>query len=217
MSFGPRELAEVAVLVRAVAQAEIMPRFRDLGAGAVRTKTGPLDLVTDADEAAEARLTEGLTRLFPSCAVVGEEAAAADESVLDRLGTAGLAFTVDPVDGTANFAAGLPLFGTMVAAVAAGEVVGAVIYDPVGDEFRAGTPRAGGLDRAAGRQPRPAARVGAGAGGGDDGHGLLALHAPAAARAGMLQHAAVGGGVGHALRRAPVSHGGGRARARVGV
>lgn len=139
MSFGPRELAEVAALARAVARAEIMPRFRRLGEGAVRAKTvrvktGPLDLVTDADEAAEARLTEGLARLFPGCAVVGEEAAAADEAVLGRLGTGDLAFTVDPVDGTANFAAGLPLFGVMVAAVAAGEVVGAVIHDPVGDD-----------------------------------------------------------------------------------
>ena len=143
MSFGARELTEIVTLVRAVAQAEIMPRFRSLGAGAVRTKTGPLDLVTDADEVAEARLTEGLTRLFPGCAVVGEEAAAADDTVLDRLGTGGLAFTVDPVDGTANFAAGLPLFGTMVAAVAAGEVVGAVIYDPVGDDSALALPGQG--------------------------------------------------------------------------
>jgi fructose-1,6-bisphosphatase/inositol monophosphatase family enzyme len=134
MSFGPRELAEVVALVRAVSRTEIMPRFRRLGEGTVRAKTGPLDLVTDADEAAEARLTEDLARLFPGCAVVGEEAAAADDQVLDRLGTGGLAFTVDPVDGTANFAAGLPLFGVMVAAVVAGEVVGAVIHDPVGDD-----------------------------------------------------------------------------------
>ena len=143
MSFGERELAEIVALVRAVSRTEIMPRFRRLGEGDVRTKTGPLDLVTDADEAAEARLTEGLARLFPGCAVVGEEAAAADEAVLDRLGTGGLAFTVDPVDGTQNFAAGLPLFGVMVAAVAAGEVVGAVIHDPVGDDSALALPGQG--------------------------------------------------------------------------
>ena len=143
MSFGERDLAEIITLVRAVSRTEIMPRFRKLGEGAVRAKTGPLDLVTDADEAAEARLTEGLTRLFPGCAVVGEEAAAADETVLDRLGAGDLAFTVDPVDGTANFAAGLPLFGVMVAAVAAGEVVGAVIHDPVGDDSALALPGQG--------------------------------------------------------------------------
>lgn len=134
MSFCGRDLAAVAALVRAVAQAEVMPRFRRLGDGAVRTKTGPLDLVTEADEAAEARLTEGLERLFPGCAVVGEEAAARDDAVLDRIATADLAFAVDPVDGTANFAAGVPLFGVMVAAILAGEVAGAVIHDPIGDD-----------------------------------------------------------------------------------
>jgi len=134
LTFNAGDLAAVAALVCVVAQAEVMPRFRRLAEGAIRAKTGPLDLVTDADEAAEARLTEGLAHLFPGCAVVGEEAASADASVLDRIGTADLAFTVDPVDGTANFAAGVPLFGVMVAAIVAGEVVGAVIHDPVGDD-----------------------------------------------------------------------------------
>jgi fructose-1,6-bisphosphatase/inositol monophosphatase family enzyme len=41
---------------------------------------------------------------------------------------------VDPVDGTANFAAGLPLFGVMAAVVVRGEVVAAAIHDPVGDD-----------------------------------------------------------------------------------
>lgn len=134
VAFGLRELAEVVALVREAARAEVMPRFRRLGAGEVRAKTGPLDLVTEADEAAEARLTAGLGRLFPGCAVVGEEAAARDPGVLGRIGAADLAFAVDPVDGTMNFATGVHAFGVMVAAVAAGEVVGAVIHDPVGDD-----------------------------------------------------------------------------------
>ena len=83
-----RELVELAQLLRAAARAEIMPRFRKLGAAEVRTKSGPLDLVTDADERAEALLTAGLERLFPGCVVVGEEAATADPSLLGRLGDA---------------------------------------------------------------------------------------------------------------------------------
>ena len=78
---------------------------------AVREKTGPLDLVTDADEAAERVMTAGLHRRFPGCVVVGEEAAPADPAQLRALAGAELAFVVDPIDGTANFAAGLPLFG----------------------------------------------------------------------------------------------------------
>ncbi len=128
------QAAEVATLLRDAARQEILPRFRRLAQGAVRAKSGPLDLVTDADEAAERVIEAGLTRMFPACAVVGEEAAAADPSVLDRLAAADVAFVVDPVDGTANFAAGVPLFGCMAAAVLGGEVVAAWIHDPLGDD-----------------------------------------------------------------------------------
>ncbi|WP_408906251.1 inositol monophosphatase family protein [Roseomonas rosulenta] len=126
--------AEVALLLRTAARAEILPRFRRLAQGAVRAKSGPLDLVTDADEAAERIIEAGLARMFPGCAVVGEEAASADPAVLDRLAQAELAFVVDPVDGTANFAAGVPLFGCMAAAVSHGEVVAGWIHDPLGDD-----------------------------------------------------------------------------------
>nr|WP_255575071.1 inositol monophosphatase family protein [Caldovatus aquaticus] len=120
--------------MRAAARAEILPRFRRLAPEAVRAKSGPLDLVTDADEAAERRIEAGLAARFPGCLVVGEEAAAADPGVLARLRDADLAFVVDPVDGTANFAAGLPLFGCMAAAILRGEVVAGWIHDPMGDD-----------------------------------------------------------------------------------
>jgi fructose-1,6-bisphosphatase/inositol monophosphatase family enzyme len=54
--------------------------------------------------------------------------------VLARLKGAELAFVIDPVDGTANFAAGMPLFGCMAAAVVRGEVAMGVIHDPLGDD-----------------------------------------------------------------------------------
>ncbi len=128
------ELRTVATLLRDAARAEIMPRFRNLAAGAVRMKTGPLDLVTEADEAAERLITEGLRREFPGCVVIGEEAASANPALLRELAGADLAFVVDPVDGTANFAAGLALFGVMAAVLRKGEIIGAVIHDPVGDD-----------------------------------------------------------------------------------
>jgi fructose-1,6-bisphosphatase/inositol monophosphatase family enzyme len=132
--FGPRDLATLDALLREAGRAEVMPRFRRLEPGAIRAKTGPLDLVTVADEAAERMITASLQRAFPGCAVVGEEAASADPSVLDALATAELAFVVDPIDGTANYAAGLPLFGVMAAAVMRGTIVAAAIHDPVGDD-----------------------------------------------------------------------------------
>lgn len=135
MSFTHRDLADLAALLREAGRAEVMPRFRNLRPGEVRTKTDALDMVTEADEAAERMITAGLLWRFPGAVVVGEEATAADPSLLSRLGDADLAFVVDPVDGTSNFADGLPLFGVMAAALIRGEVIATAIHDPVGDDF----------------------------------------------------------------------------------
>lgn len=134
MRFGAAAASEVAALLRDAARAEILPRFRRLAAGAVRAKSGPLDLVTEADESAERVIAAGLVRRFPEALIVGEEAAAQEPDLLGRMAGAGLAFVVDPVDGTANFAAGVPLFGVMAAAILAGETIAAWIHDPLGDD-----------------------------------------------------------------------------------
>lgn len=134
MIVGRREVEILAEILADVARAEIVPRFRNLAEGSVRQKSGPLDFVTEADEIAERAITARLETAFPGAVVVGEEAAAADPAVLQRLDDAAFAIVVDPIDGTANFAAGLPLFGTMAAIVAAGEVVASAIHDPLGQD-----------------------------------------------------------------------------------
>ena len=149
------DLHEAIQLVRAVARTEIMPRFRHLAPGDIQAKTGPLDLVSVADEQAELRLVEGLSRLFPGCVVVGEEAASRDPSLLSVIADAELCFIVDPIDGTSNFCAGLPLFGTMLAVVRRGVVTGAVIHDPVGDDTAwAARGEGAWLESAAGQRTR---------------------------------------------------------------
>jgi fructose-1,6-bisphosphatase/inositol monophosphatase family enzyme len=134
LALTSRDVAAIEAILRHAARTEIMPRFRRLAAGDVRTKSGPLDLVTEADEAAERVIAEGLRAAFPGCLVIGEEAASADPSLLDGLGGADLAFVVDPVDGTANYAAGMTVFGSMAAAIVRGEVAAAIIHDPVGND-----------------------------------------------------------------------------------
>ena len=132
--FSHADLQSLAEILQQAAAHEVMPRFRRLSAGDVRAKDGPLDLVTEADEAAEREITTALRQRFPGCVVVGEEAAAADPNLLATLEGADLAFVVDPVDGTSNFAWGMPLFATMAAALVGGEIVGSVIHDPVGQD-----------------------------------------------------------------------------------
>ncbi|HEX2552092.1 MAG TPA: inositol monophosphatase [Microvirga sp.] len=134
MLFSTKDALALDALLREAAHAEILPRFRRLSTDAVRHKSSAHDLVTDADEAAEAFVTARLRRQFPQAVIVGEEAAAKDPAILDRLKDADLAFVLDPVDGTKNFASGLTLFAIMAAVVVRGEVVAGVIHDPVGGD-----------------------------------------------------------------------------------
>lgn len=124
-------LAQLGTLVAQVAARDILPRFGHLQQHQIHAKTSAFDLVTEADEAAEAAITAWLAEAYPQALVVGEEATARQPQLLAALGQAELAFVVDPLDGTKNFASGLPLFGVMVAVVARAQVVGAVIHDPV--------------------------------------------------------------------------------------
>ena len=131
---SPDDVSAVIALLRDVARAEILPRFKKLAPGDVRTKAGPLDPVTVADEAAEKALYAGLKTLFPDDDVIGEEAVAAGTASVDRLAEPGRVWVLDPIDGTANFAAELPLFGVMASLVEADEVLAGFIYDPFGDD-----------------------------------------------------------------------------------
>src|SRR5690606_37209502 len=112
-----------------------MPRFRKLGQGDIRLKTSAADLVTEADVNAELFITAELKSRFPDAVIIGEEACSDNPDLLKGLGEADLAFTIDPVDGTFNFASGVPLFGVMLAVVVKGETVAGIIYDPMGKDW----------------------------------------------------------------------------------
>ena len=71
-------------LLRDVSQNIILPHYQSLTSDQIDEKS-PDDLVTVADRLAEERLAEGLARIIPGVPIVGEEAAHADPSVLDRL------------------------------------------------------------------------------------------------------------------------------------
>ncbi len=131
----PAQQATLINLVRRTARAEIMPRFRNLGHADISSKSGPHDLVTEADTAAEAMLSRGIQQAFPHALVVGEEAVAANPTLREKIAEAELSFILDPVDGTWNFAHGLPLFGVIVAVARFGRPVLGLLYDPVMDDW----------------------------------------------------------------------------------
>ena len=122
----------VTDILRETAAVEILPRFRALADHEVREKAGG-ELVTVADEAAEARIERRLRDLLPGSRVIGEEAAAVDPRVLDRLDDPEPVWVIDPIDGTGNFARGKPTFAVMVALVRDGKAVAGWIHDPMTD------------------------------------------------------------------------------------
>ena len=121
-----------AIMIEACERA-IMPRYQALTADQIVSKAAD-DAVTVADHEAEAILTERLAKLLPEAAIVGEEAAHADPSMLDRLSD-DLCWIIDPIDGTNNFAAGKPPFGVLIALAERGETIGGWIYDPLRQRF----------------------------------------------------------------------------------
>ncbi|MER7459507.1 inositol monophosphatase family protein [Micromonospora sp. NPDC126480] len=125
-------LDDVGELLREAADQAVLPLFRKLDDADIAEKA-PGDLVTVADRQAEELISAGLRRLRPGSVVVGEEAVADDPALLRHLRQPGDVWLVDPVDGTANFAAGRRPFALMVALLTDGQPVGAWVFDPLAD------------------------------------------------------------------------------------
>lgn len=127
--------ADVEEAIRKAAATEILPRFRRLAEHEVDQKSGPHDLVTDADRLAERRLTDELSALLPGSAVVGEEAVHANPATYEAIRGDAPVWIIDPVDGTRQFVHGNDGFCTLVALAHRGTVLASWTYAPVRDQF----------------------------------------------------------------------------------
>lgn len=87
-----------------------------------------INLVTSADEAAEKTLVEGILGPFPSDSVLAEEGSSV-------AGTSAFRWIIDPLDGTTNFAQGIPHFGVSVALEEAGRLIAGWVLDPMRQEL----------------------------------------------------------------------------------
>ncbi len=123
-------LEPVGKLVREVGARELLPRFERC-ADLKKWEKAPGHLVTEADLAAEEALARGLKAIRPDAVVVGEEGVADDPGLVDALGEAHEAWLLDPLDGTTNFAEGVPVFTVIVALVRDGRTVAGWLHDPV--------------------------------------------------------------------------------------
>lgn len=90
-------------------------------------------IVTEADLAMQVGLTDALKETYPQVRMLGEELEEEDQIAVMHSDQD--FWCLDPVDGTTNFHATVPLFSVSLGLVSQGQVVLAVIYDPVRDEF----------------------------------------------------------------------------------
>lgn len=119
----------VGEVIRRAAATAIMPRFRELAADTIQEKS-PGEVVTIVDHESEELLGSGLSAILPSARVIGEEACSIDPSLMHGIDQ-GLVWIVDPLDGTANFAAGHEPFGVIVGLARDGVTEAAWLYSPV--------------------------------------------------------------------------------------
>jgi len=116
----------LAAAVRAAKLAgEVLMELR--GKVTVERKSGHRDLVTEADRRAEAAIRQVLAAAFPDHGILGEETGATP-------GRDDYRWIVDPLDGTTNYAHGMPLFATSIALERDGQLLVGVVHFPALNE-----------------------------------------------------------------------------------
>jgi histidinol-phosphatase len=114
------EILDFALNLARAAEAEIMPRFRNCS---VSLKADGSE-VTDADRAAEQAMRKMIQSRYPKHAILGEEYGGNESRDAEQL------WILDPIDGTAWFTLGVPMFGTLIAYVENQQAVVGVIHHP---------------------------------------------------------------------------------------
>jgi myo-inositol-1(or 4)-monophosphatase len=124
----PIELSLLRELVIDAGKEELLPRFQHTDFSYKQDGS----LVTEADLSVQNRLQTELYRLHPEITLLGEEMSEQEQNAIITKG--GTFWCLDPLDGTSNFAAGIPFFSISLALIENGQPILGIIYDPVRDE-----------------------------------------------------------------------------------
>jgi myo-inositol-1(or 4)-monophosphatase len=115
------------VAVDAATRAGALLRAHLGGTREVSYKGSPINLVTEMDRRSEALIVEAIQRHFPDHGILAEECGAIGGAGSHR-------WIVDPLDGTTNYAHGMPIYCVSIALEIEGRVALGVVYDPHRDE-----------------------------------------------------------------------------------
>jgi myo-inositol-1(or 4)-monophosphatase len=124
------ELLDLALDVARAAGTLVRDR-RQRGVHVAATKSSATDVVTEADRASEALIMERILSARPDDGLLGEEGS-------DTVGTSGVRWIVDPIDGTVNYFLGLAQYAVSIGVEVGGQVqVGVVVNAATGAQFTA--------------------------------------------------------------------------------
>ncbi|WP_371226842.1 inositol monophosphatase family protein [Roseovarius sp. 2305UL8-3] len=131
-------IVETAHALADIARKAVLPFFRAQGLSADNKQAGQgFDPVTEGDRAAERAMRDLLEKMRPDDAILGEEFG-------HRVGTSGLTWVLDPIDGTRGFLSGTPTWGVLIAvADDTGPIYGIIDQPYIGERFEGGLGRAG--------------------------------------------------------------------------
>lgn len=122
-----RQMVEQSMSIAREA-AEIQMKYFRSGHLDVRTKFGESDIVTRADRESEKLIIDRIRSLYPDHDILSEESG-------EMIGGSDWLWVIDPLDGTTNYTAGLPLFAVSIGIVHRGMTVGGAVYMPVTGEM----------------------------------------------------------------------------------
>ena len=88
----------------------------------IEFKTNESDLVTEVDKASEKIIVDFIKKKYPTHGIITEEGGTS-------LSKSEYNWVIDPIDGTTNFAHGLPIFAVSIGLQKNGETIAGVVYD----------------------------------------------------------------------------------------
>jgi fructose-1,6-bisphosphatase/inositol monophosphatase family enzyme len=128
---NPNDLREI---LYNISKDIILPSFGNLEINQISYKDGK-DIVTDIDISVENELNNILPKLIHNSNFIGEESYAKNNNILNYYSSDKYCWTVDPIDGTSNFAKSIDTFAVMVALTKSTEIIQSFIYKPLNEDF----------------------------------------------------------------------------------
>ena len=124
-----RQILETAVVAARLAGQHAMEQMSFVKA----VKKSENELVTQADAQCQRIIIQRIRETYPDHGFIAEEGEKGKIFKRPPLGEAPIWWVIDPIDGTNNFAHGIPIFTVSIAAVFEGEPVAGVIFEPATD------------------------------------------------------------------------------------